>query len=380
MGFCFVRTEKIKNNAGFTRKYEHNYRTENVPNAIPQLKGQNEELVKCLDKQGMPCDYLTAYHEKIKSLEYYQSHKVTKTNIRGLEVFTTFTREERDKIDVEQWKEDNVRWLRDYFNKCPEKYGDNVISVMYHGDEAGNVHCHAIVIPIDETGKLSAEKYIGGRAIMRQMQDSYAKAMAPHGLERGLKGSSARHEDITKFYAKLNERMEIPAPEKGESAEEYRERILTLVQTERAGSLKKVMEMDRELRRKRDIQSQESFTQTKEKIDKEVIAAAEEYEKIRQALTQKNKEIQEADKQIAEADEQLAQRTEEIREMNQRAQEIHGKIGSLEQAKKDLATYRYQEAALEYARSEMPMLAAQAEQNMDTIIRAYESRERDIEH
>lgn len=155
MGYCFMTIEKIKTPADFTRKYEHNYRKEPVPNADELSLSNNEELVKLNGKT-----YLDAFHEKIEKSDYYNGEnkrKVRADAVLGMEVITTFSREDRENIDIEQWKKDNVRWLEDTFNRRADKYGNNVISVVYHGDEAGNVHCHAIVIPMTENGSLSAK-------------------------------------------------------------------------------------------------------------------------------------------------------------------------------------------------------------------------------
>ncbi len=35
------------------------------------------------------------------------------------------------------------------------------------------------------------------------MQDSYARAMEPFGLERGVKSSVAEHQTVKEFYAKI---------------------------------------------------------------------------------------------------------------------------------------------------------------------------------
>ena len=45
MAYCFMSTEKIKSLGAFTRKYEHNYRTGNVPNADKNRAHLNEEIV-----------------------------------------------------------------------------------------------------------------------------------------------------------------------------------------------------------------------------------------------------------------------------------------------------------------------------------------------
>ncbi len=38
------------------------------------------------------------------------------------------------------------------------------------------------------------------RIKLKKYQDTYAEAMAKYGLQRGIKGSEARHIDTTQFY------------------------------------------------------------------------------------------------------------------------------------------------------------------------------------
>ena len=229
MGYCFMTFEKIRTKASMTNKYNHNYREMEVLNADPSMAHLNEELVSLGGK-----NYTQAFDEKIASLEHYKAvpgqlpHKIRKNAVLALEVVTTFSREDREHVDIEQWKKDNVEWLRQAFNANPEKYGDNVLSVMYHGDENGNVHCHAFVVPIDDKGKLNSSYYIDGRQKVIALQDSYGKMMKErHNLNRGLKGSPATHQDIRKFYTALNQEIskELPTCKEQETASEYRSRI-----------------------------------------------------------------------------------------------------------------------------------------------------------
>ena len=224
MGYCFMSIEKIKDKGTMTRKYEHNYRTCYVPNADQDAIDQNEELVTLNGKT-----YKQVFNEKMNKLSEYNP-KIRKNAVLGLEIITTFSREDRDNIDIEKWKKDQVDWLRETFN-ANNKYGDNVISVVFHGDEAGNVHCHSVVIPIDDKGKLNASYYLNGRKKMIQLQDSYGKKMNEnHNLKRGLKQSSAKHKDIKYFYTALNQAYAEELPPVGkkgsrkETADEYRDR------------------------------------------------------------------------------------------------------------------------------------------------------------
>lgn len=225
MGYCFMTIEKVKDKGTLARKYQHNYRTGKVPNADPTLLHKNEELVKLGGKT-----YVEKFDEIITRLKE-QNPKIRKNAVLALEIVTTFSREDIETVDVEKWKSDQVKWLRENFNPNPEEFGDNVVSVMFHGDEAGNVHCHSVIIPIDDKGKLNASYFLDGRAAMIKLQDSYGKMMEQrHNLQRGLRGSSAKHEDIKRFYAAQNAALAQEGPEirtihgRMETAEEYKER------------------------------------------------------------------------------------------------------------------------------------------------------------
>jgi len=230
MGYCFMTIEKVKTKGTMTRKYEHNYRIEPVPNADPNKSHLNDELVPLNGKT-----YIEAFEHRIKGLDYYKMENgdgekinhIRKNAVLGIEVVLTFSREEFQNVNIEQWKKDNVEWLRKTFNANPKKYGDNVLSAQFHGDENGNVHIHAFIVPIDDKGKLNASYYLDGRQKMITMQNSYGEAMKKHHLERGLKGSVSKHQTIRHFYASLNQAVgkEAVKPEKNESIDHYYERV-----------------------------------------------------------------------------------------------------------------------------------------------------------
>ncbi len=85
------------------------------------------------------------------------------------------------------------KWLDD-------QYGDRIVRAELHLDEA-TPHVHAYLVPLDERGKLNCRGLFGGRQKLSKFQDSYAEAMSPLGLERGIKGSRARHTQVKEYYA-----------------------------------------------------------------------------------------------------------------------------------------------------------------------------------
>nr|ADO19096.1 plasmid recombination enzyme [Nostoc flagelliforme str. Sunitezuoqi] len=63
-------------------------------------------------------------------------------------------------------------------------------------------------VPLDEKGQLRAKHFFDGRLKMRQFQDSYSEATEHLGLERGIKGSRAQHQEIKDFYSIVNSGIE----------------------------------------------------------------------------------------------------------------------------------------------------------------------------
>ena len=238
MGYSFMTIEKIKSTKQMIGKFKHNYREMDVLNADPEKKHLNEELVSLGGK-----NYKEAFWDRVTKLGYANpdkeksnlnnkeataGKKIRSNAVYGFEVITTFSREDAERIDLDKWKENNTKWLKEAFNANPEKYGDNVLSVVYHGDEPGNVHCHAFIIPIDDKGNLNARYYVQSRKKMIELQDSYGSLMkSEHNLERGVPGSKASHQDIKRYYTALNMTMakNLPNFDEHESIMEYRERV-----------------------------------------------------------------------------------------------------------------------------------------------------------
>ncbi|MGV2831959.1 MobV family relaxase [Myxosarcina sp. GI1(2024)] len=82
---------------------------------------------------------------------------------------------------LESWQQAVKGWL-------DTEYGDRIVRAELHLDES-TPHIHAYFVPLDERGKLNCRGIFGGRQKLSQFQDSYAQAMSPLGLERGINGT-----------------------------------------------------------------------------------------------------------------------------------------------------------------------------------------------
>ena len=98
---------------------------------------------------------------------------------------------------LKAWEQLSAQWLKD-------TYGNNLVRATFHRDES-TPHIHAVIVPLNEKGHINAKTYIGGREKLAALQDSYAKAMQPLGLSRGIRGSRVQHEKIQDYYKSVNQ-------------------------------------------------------------------------------------------------------------------------------------------------------------------------------
>lgn len=146
------------------------------------------------------------------------TRKISDRQVRCLNLVMTSDNEGMQKIidsgKLDEWIADNIKWARDTFG------GDNVVGAALHMDER-TPHLHIAVVPIvtaerkkkarESTAKrryrtkaanrprLCADD-IMERGKMSRYQDIYAEAMAKYGLERGIRGSEARHIGQHEYY------------------------------------------------------------------------------------------------------------------------------------------------------------------------------------
>jgi hypothetical protein len=200
MSFAILRIKKHSNFGTISGIGSHVMRTRNTPNANPKLTPKNKTLIGSVDMVADVKARLAS--AKIGS--------VRKNGVIGIEHMLTASPEYFQGPDIQkrfnQWFAASKSWLF-------ERYGqDNVVSLTVHLDES-TPHVHAMVVPIEKKAsgrfagqeRLNARAFTGGREKMSEMQDSYAAALSLTGLERGIKGSKARHTTIKSWYSEANQ-------------------------------------------------------------------------------------------------------------------------------------------------------------------------------
>lgn len=140
--------------------------------------------------------------------------KVAKNQTKAIRIILTGTHEQMMKIakdgKLDNWMDANLKWLRGTFGS------ENLVSCVLHMDEK-TPHLHATIVPIVTTERLrkkreGEKKYetksgprlsaddMMRRTKLHEYQNSYAAAMKPFGLQRGIVGSTAKHQANSEYY------------------------------------------------------------------------------------------------------------------------------------------------------------------------------------
>ena len=189
-------------------------------------------------------DEAIAYRLKTAGIK----RKITNDQVRVVRIVMSGTHEDMMAIykngKLGEWCQDSIRYLYDTFGI------DNVVSAHLHMDEK-TPHIHASVVPIvtGERRKAKKEQANGKRKYRKKANavrlcaddlfnrqtlisyhDGYAEVMAKYGLQRGVRGSEARHTTTTQYYRelkKMNDALEMESKrlqeEKAEAEQELKQ-------------------------------------------------------------------------------------------------------------------------------------------------------------
>jgi hypothetical protein len=188
---AICRVAKIKGSGSITGKSEHNYRQGHVPNADKERQHLNKE-------------YVLNYENLAKAIqariEHAGIHKVRQDAVKGMEFILTASPElfKRDPNGQVVGDYRNSDWVKANLEFMKQHYGRNLVAFTLHQDEK-TPHIHAIVVPITPDNRLCAKELFTPKTL-RQLQTDYAQAMQPFGLERGIKGSRAKHVEMKHIY------------------------------------------------------------------------------------------------------------------------------------------------------------------------------------
>ena len=215
MGYISIQINKAKGSAD-TGASDHIERKTIPKNADPTRTHLNRELVEFPDGVS---DRTEAISHRIRTAGI--KRKITPDQVRAIRIVLSGTHEDMIKVQEEgrldEWCDDNLQWLYRTFGK------ENTVSAVLHMDEH-TPHIHATVVPIVTGERRKARKKqaesrrtyrkkanavrlcaddLMSRERLVAYHDSYAKAMAKYGLQRGIRGSEARHTTTAQYYRDL---------------------------------------------------------------------------------------------------------------------------------------------------------------------------------
>lgn len=175
---------KVKSAGAVRAMAQHNRRQREVENA--ERKG-----VIIQEHPYDPPDIYEAWKAKLGD------HRPRTNAVYGVEVVITASPHwwENTNSNTQQgYIGDSIKWLEKQFGH------QNIVAVDTHRDEK-TPHLHAFIIPMKD-GKLNARHFIGGsRERMSELQTSFYEQVKNYSLERGIKGSKAKHQTLKRYYA-----------------------------------------------------------------------------------------------------------------------------------------------------------------------------------
>ncbi len=251
MGYFSLDIKKAKGTSDTTQS-DHIERKIIPKNADPTRTHLNRVLV----------EYPDGVHGRDEAIAHRLNtagikRKITHDQVRVVRMVLSGTHEDmmniQEKGELDEWCSDSIQWLQATFGK------DNVVAAHLHMDEK-TPHIHAAVVPIvtGERRKAKKEQTDGKRKYRKKTNsvrlcaddlfnrqtliayhDNYARVMTKYGLQRGVRGSEARHTTTMQYYRDLkkkNETLETETrllQEKKAEAQEELKRAKKEVQTEK---------------------------------------------------------------------------------------------------------------------------------------------------
>ena len=175
----------------------HNFRERPTPNANPQITPDNITSGAQSAKE-----VIAAVKVRLNTVP-----TVRKNGVLAIEYFIGASPEwfkEQPDSAREAYFDRAERWLKGRHGS------ENVIAFTRQYDET-SPHVCAYVVPIDPKGRLNCSYFLDGRTKLSEMQTEFAERVGkPFGLQRGIEGSTARHQTIKTYYSLIQARTPEP--------------------------------------------------------------------------------------------------------------------------------------------------------------------------
>ncbi len=195
--YAIMRFQKYKVGSVANIERHQNHRDRLRNRAHPERESENRTW-----KRYEETMYKTV-RKAIKEQERATGRKVRKDANVLCELVLTFSPEMEEQVNLPEWVRANFAWVSKTFGK------GKMIRSDLNRDEACT-HLHCFVIMTDEQGRFNSSRFFNKKKQIVEMQDSYAEAMAPFGLERGLskEQTGAIHQTLNEWKKAECERLE----------------------------------------------------------------------------------------------------------------------------------------------------------------------------
>jgi hypothetical protein len=200
MPYSIYRAQKLKTIVQMRASVAHNSRSRPTQNANPALTSRNKQLLGFAGKIPTSDEFESEWQRLTASVLRKRDAVLVEELLltTSPEYFLASDPADRQaKIDA--WVLRSVDWLS-------RTFGDLCFSATLHVDET-TPHVAAYVVPIC-TAK-NGEKWLSAKKLfspltLRGHQDTYSSCLSDLGLERGVRGSVARHQSVQSFYASIS--------------------------------------------------------------------------------------------------------------------------------------------------------------------------------
>ena len=177
--YAIMRLAKVKTMGHVAGLGKHIERDRETPNADSERTSLNERLAGSgdwyADVQARLQVAPTIRKNAVLSIELMLS--------TSPEWFTAGTQAEQDRRR-EAWRDLSISWMHETFGE------QNVVAAMLHRDEL-TPHIQALIVPIDERGRLNARHFIGGdRHRLAELQTATRRRWPPWAWSAVSRGAS----------------------------------------------------------------------------------------------------------------------------------------------------------------------------------------------
>lgn len=198
MSFAIIRTKKLKSFGAVVRSGKHTFREQPTPNADAAMTPKNK-IVGATSAESLKARLRDRLPDKIKGRSVLCIEYLITASPDAFKRHGGLLDEMGDG-----YFNDALKWLQQRHGK------ENVIASAVHLDET-TPHMVAYVVPMTSDNRLSCRDFLGGKEKMKKLQtDFHAACGKKRGLDRGIEGSTAKHQDIKKFYAALSSVGAVP--------------------------------------------------------------------------------------------------------------------------------------------------------------------------